>query len=782
MISSLLSSNTERIDLEDLLETKASSASIGTDEGISKKIGTASHTIATRSTVTSFDDNSGGIAIQSSNKNNESISTTSKKNNYKTTNAGALAEICDHKKRVDFTITVLTMNRVDSFKRLLASLQATNYDGDLINLVIKIDASADNDEVKDIAESFQFMHGCKKVIVAEKNQGLAMSWFNAWMPKHDFDHGIILEDDIEMAPRVWYIWLKKAWRTYDDATSPADDLAGISLCQQRGVVQLPRRKPKEITNDYRPYLYPLMGSHGFSPHPKQWKKFILWIQTIDVKSFDISTPGLSTSGFWKSQNKKQRRQMWTQYFIYFTVRNNLFLLYQTLPRGETLAAHWREKGEHFNGKTVGKEFELAVEVDAQFPPYASLQRYGWDAEPIATRSTVTSFEVTKTKKLGDKALLLAHAISKPKWQKTISVGNHTNIPKPDSRIGPNGTTGYIHDPTFLLKENSQHSLSVNEQVCKPPGEGFEGIEGNKVLQNIRNHIKASSSKSSAAKDVKLFCAVYTYNGGVPFTDAIRETYGKRCDGLLLAGSESNYTSRHTHLPSNSTHGFGYKGMNQRTRTILAYLYDNFLDDFDYFHLNGDDTYLIVENLKEFLAANQEWEDQSEDHYIFGGFIFSWSKMASLQHYMGGGSGYTLSAKALKRYVEGPLQFCNTDSEVENEDVYLSNCFHEHVSSDWLDSRDASGAHRYHQMAVDQHATSSFENKNNFLQKVLKISMDKYSERFPGTPKMLVGSPSIRVSNSSVAFHKHTNPDYLRRYERILYGETSELNEQCKKFV
>jgi len=55
MISSLLLSKTERIDLEDLLQTKASSASIGTDEEISKKIGIASHTIATTSTVPSFD-------------------------------------------------------------------------------------------------------------------------------------------------------------------------------------------------------------------------------------------------------------------------------------------------------------------------------------------------------------------------------------------------------------------------------------------------------------------------------------------------------------------------------------------------------------------------------------------------------------------------------------------------------------------------------------------------------------------------------------------------------
>jgi hypothetical protein len=33
---------------------------------------------------------------------------------------------------------------------------------------------------------------------------------------------------------------------------------------------------------------------------------------------------------------------------------------------------------------------------------------------------------------------------------------------------------------------------------------------------------------------------------------------------------------------------------------------------------------------------------------------------------------------------------------------------------------------------------------DFMQKVMRVAMDRYSERFPGTPKMLVGSPNMRV--------------------------------------
>lgn len=81
-----------------------------------------------------------------------------------------------------------------------------------------------------------------------------------------------------------------------------------------------------------------------------------------------------------------------------------------------------------------------------------------------------------------------------------------------------------------------------------------------------------------------------------------------------------------HLPPNSQKGFGYKGMKQRIRTIFAYIYDNFLNEYDYFHFCGSDAYVIVDNLKEFLASErvQKWE-QVDGNLLFAGFWVSWGK-------------------------------------------------------------------------------------------------------------------------------------------------------------
>lgn len=350
---------------------------------------------------------------------------------------------------------------------------------------------------------------------------------------------------------------------------------------------------------------------------------------------------------------------------------------------------------------------------------------------------------------------------------------HSNIPHPPC----------VHDPKFIMKYPRHMKITKNSSLCLPPGEGLEGREGYSVLKTIRKYITQTKyelmNKSHVGKtspyDVKLFCVVYTHappNGNV-FTDAIQETWGKRCDGFLFASNESNPISGHSYIPSSSIHGFGYKGMTQRTRAILAYIYDNFLEEYEYFHLCGDDTYVIVENLKRFLKSTVSWENENEPdenntRYLFAGFHYSWGGRETA-NYLGGGSGYTLSKKALRAFVEGPLQTCDPYHEAPNEDMFVSKCFNDHLMNAkfWIDTRDTYGAHRYHQLSVDRMATLFPKKNNNFMEKAILTSIKKYVKR-RGPRGPLFGKEGI--SNSSIAFHKHIDPDYLRRYELILYGQ------------
>lgn len=45
-----------------------------------------------------------------------------------------------------------------------------------------------------------------------------------------------------------------------------------------------------------------------------------------------------------------------------------------------------------------------------------------------------------------------------------------------------------------------------------------------------------------------------------------------------------------------------KNMWQKVRSTLAYIYGNYLKDYDYLHVCGDDTYVVVENLHSSLVG------------------------------------------------------------------------------------------------------------------------------------------------------------------------------------
>ena len=139
--------------------------------------------------------------------------------------------------------------------------------------------------------------------------------------------------------------------------------------------QLIPQKPytrREIKNEHVPFLYALLGSIGFSPHPVRWREFIDWLNSINLDTYNVSIPSLITSDWLKNAGPKGH--MWEQHYIYFCNKYKLYTLYINLPSQETLAAHMQEKGQHMR-KTWGQDFNLAKNVSMQFP--FVLNKYNW---------------------------------------------------------------------------------------------------------------------------------------------------------------------------------------------------------------------------------------------------------------------------------------------------------------------------------------------------------------------------------------------------------------------
>lgn len=268
-----------------------------------------------------------------------------------------------------FQVHVLTMKRAKSLQRLLKSLEATEYGGGEVELIIHVDHHADNQACIAAAQEFEFSHGSKKIDIASKNKGLRDSWLQAWKPSKN-ERAIVLEDDIELSSK-WFVWLNSAW----DAYGSISDVAGISLQRQTLIPKKPHRTA-EIVNDHIPFLYSLVGSIAFSPHWKHWSDFLDWTKSVDLSSVNVQTKDLVTSDWFDMLDK---RHMWTQYFIWYCKTHNLFTLYVNLPNGQTLASHMRETGEHYK-HTEGRDFPIAVNMKPFFPK--NLVRYTWSGSVV----------------------------------------------------------------------------------------------------------------------------------------------------------------------------------------------------------------------------------------------------------------------------------------------------------------------------------------------------------------------------------------------------------------
>jgi len=298
----------------------------------------------------------------------------------------SLSSSSSSKQHADFTIIVLTMNRLSSLKRLVESLKQSDYKNDTVDLMFKFDQPCDAASV-DWAKDVQWSFGSVQVQIANTNMGLRQAWLEAWQPQTLDDRAIILEDDITVSP-LWYQWIQAMYDHYGHR----HDLAGFSLQRQQLVPLKERSGVKVHHNDNEPFLYNLVGSIGYAPNAQVWRDFIEWTKCSLCKGQeqDVSIPELIVTDWYKKTNQ---RMMWTQHFTYFTKHYNLFTLYQFPSNSKCMGAHWRAKGAHF-GSSLGQDFQTAQQEDFEFNFPQVLTRYDWGFRPVPVEPKLRTVVIT----------------------------------------------------------------------------------------------------------------------------------------------------------------------------------------------------------------------------------------------------------------------------------------------------------------------------------------------------------------------------------------------------
>ena len=133
----------------------------------------------------------------------------------------------------------------------------------------------------------------------------------------------------------------------------------------------------------------------------------------------------------------------------------------------------------------------------------------------------------------------------------------------------------------------------------------------------------------------------------------KQTWGKRCDKLLVMSSQQNDTFPTVGLNTTA----GRQHIASKVTTAWNDIHKHYIEDYDFFIKTDTDTYLVVENLLDFL------KDKDPNKPYFYGHRYRPRKWKFI--YMAGGPGLVLTRESVRRLVTQAFvkhPYCITDGQ------------------------------------------------------------------------------------------------------------------------
>jgi glycoprotein-N-acetylgalactosamine 3-beta-galactosyltransferase len=137
--------------------------------------------------------------------------------------------------------------------------------------------------------------------------------------------------------------------------------------------------------------------------------------------------------------------------------------------------------------------------------------------------------------------------------------------------------------------------------------------------------------------------------------------------------------------------------------MWSYIYDTYYDKYDWFHIGGDDLFVIVENLRFYLESEEIRTAANGGIYLPDGTetmqtpLFLGRRLADQGDlndiFVSGGSGYTMNKAALKSLVVDGFPNYFPHAHTFSEDTMVAKVFR-HMGVYPYDTKDENGGERY----------------------------------------------------------------------------------------
>lgn len=259
---------------------------------------------------------------------------------------------------MNIAIIAVGYNRPDSMARLLKSIKEAEYGSDVVSLVISIDKGQRQNEIKELAENFDWPFGEKRIRVFSQRQGLKMHILQCGDMTHEYDAVIVLEDDITVS-KGFYAYTKQCIEEYADCP----EIAGISLYRHK--LNPGNRMPFEVDEDpYDIYFMQVAQSWGQCWTAKMWKGFRNWL--VDENQ-PVSDDGRLPTYICAWDGKS-----WLKYYDRYVAETEKFYVYPY----KSLATNHTESGEH--SLTTNSDYQvplLSRSMNYRLPALSSGVRY-----------------------------------------------------------------------------------------------------------------------------------------------------------------------------------------------------------------------------------------------------------------------------------------------------------------------------------------------------------------------------------------------------------------------
>ncbi len=263
------------------------------------------------------------------------------------------------RKQKTYAIIAVGYNRPYEMKRLLNSICDAEM-GDLkADLIISLDYSDRQDELKKIATKIEWRYGRKEIRAFPNRQGLRNHILQCGDLTSDYDAVVVLEDDIVVA---------KGFMQYVNATVEqySDDnfIAGISLYTHQ-TNQGNGRFFEAQYNGFDAFMMQCSQSWGQCWTKKMWKSFRVWYMK--------QAEELTGDELFPDYIARWNKQSWLKYHMKYTVETHKYHVYPYF----SLSTNFSSAGEHSRRANSAYQVPLQCGVarNYRFPTVAEAIKY-----------------------------------------------------------------------------------------------------------------------------------------------------------------------------------------------------------------------------------------------------------------------------------------------------------------------------------------------------------------------------------------------------------------------